>query len=401
MGISYGLDLATDFSVKVRDMFMNEDNHHLLRTRLNRNKLKVDRFLTTEGGGVTAAGVGGIITGRGADYLFIDDYIKNAEAALSETQKEKDWEWFKSTAYTRLEPNGSIIILATRWAQDDLIGRCLTEMPEENWELINLPALAEQNDPLGREEGEALWPERYPREVLLRTKAALGNYWWQAMYQQNPLPSMSGADLGDKLRIIREGDLPHYSNLKYCRSWDLAATQGGGDYTAGPKMAYCKDTGKIYVLDMQRFQKSPYGVEQMVGTIANHDGYGVPVHIEQEPGSAGVIVAEHYTSDVLKGFSCEFTKATGPIEVRAQPYLAAVEAGLVYVLDGDYVDDMKMEHNGFPDGKNDDQITALAQGYHKLTHKAFGGLTWGRKPSNVVPIGQAAQQHQRLTGVTW
>lgn len=391
MGISYGLELATDFSIKVRDTFLDEDNHHLLTTRLNRGKLKVDRFLTTGRGGYTAAGLGGTITGRGADYLFIDDYIKNAETALSKNQREKDWEWFKSTAFTRLEPNASIVILATRWDQDDLIGRCLTEMPEENWYLINLPAIAMVNDPLGRAEGEALWPERYSLEVLLKIKAALGNYWWMGMYQQDPLASMSGANLGDNLKIVPESDIPHYTTVKTIRVWDLASTEGGGDYTCGLKMALHKGSGRVYILDNQRFQKSPLNTEKMVTACAEGDGLGTKIWMEQEPGSSGVIVIAHYDKDVVGAWNFEGEKATGPIEVRAQPFLAGIEAGNVYAVEADWNDDLKTELNAFPDGDNDDQITAGALGYHKLVRNRYSSVVWGSRSP-----GQKRRAEQKI-----
>ncbi len=416
MGISYGLDLATDFSLKVRTNFLDEDLHHLLSTRLRRDKLKIDRFLTTEGGGYTAAGVGGIITGRGADLLFIDDYIKNAEAALSLTQRTSSWDWLLSTAWTRLEPDASIIILATRWDVDDLIGRCLTEMPEENWLLINLPALAGPNDPLGRELDEPLWPARYDEAALMRIKAVLGNYWWMAMYQQDPLMSMSGAMLGEKLKICEEKDVPHYKLLKTMRIWDLAATEGDGDWTAGPLMSLEKTSGRVYIQGMDRFQKSPEGIELMVKIAAMADGAGVPIWMEQEPGSAGKIVIDHYAKEVVKGWSLKGDRPTGPIEVRAQPFLAAVERGDVYMVRGTWNQDLKDEINGFPDGDNDDQISACALGYHKLMKGRMGGLTWGRKAKGdkVRKIGEAgdaihakaSHEHdpnvkRRLTGLTW
>lgn len=378
MGISYGLELATDFSLKVRTNFQNEDLHPLLTTRLRKDKLKIDRFLTTEGGGYTAAGIGGVITGRGADYLFIDDYIKNAEAALSKSQREAAWNWFLSTAWTRLEPDASVIILATRWDTDDLIARCLTEMPDENWILINFPAIATRHDVLGRVPGEPLWPERYNAEALRRIKNNLGRYWWEAMYQQDPMQSMSGADLGNKLNVISRGDLPNANNLKTLRVWDLAATSGGGDWSAGPKMSLERSTGDVFIENITRFQKDPDGIEVMVRTVAGADGYGVPIWMEQEPGSAGVIVVNHYASEVLNGWSLSADKPTGPIEVRAQPFLAAVERGAVHIVRGKWNKPFIDEINGFPNGDNDDQLSACALGFHKLMKGRFGGATWGR-----------------------
>jgi predicted phage terminase large subunit-like protein len=415
MSISYGSELATDFSLKVRDTLQDEDLHHLLRTRIRQDKKRVDRWLTPNGGGLTAAGIGGPLTGRGADLMLIDDYIKNAEDSLSITQLKKTWEWFKSTAYTRLEPGASLVILATRWNVNDLIGMCLKRMPNENWTVINLPALAEANDPLGRELGEALWPERFNRERLLRIKEALGSYWWSAMYQQQPKASMGGQDLGDKLKVIAPEDVPiDMAMHKRVRAWDLAATPGHvnpeADWTAAPLMTHHKPTGKIIIEDLQHFQKSPLGNKLMVEAVAEGDGHGVQIKMEQEPGSSGVTVIDDY-KELLAGYSFEGEKATGPVEVRAQPFLAAVEAGNVVIVRGKWNEALKTELNAFDENaEHDDIIVACALGYNKLIRGLKGGVTWGRdtkqKLNNVVPIDRARPAKPRepgriITGVTW
>jgi len=399
MQIAYGLELATDFSLKVRETFQNEDLHHLLRTRINPNKRKIDRFLTMQGGGLTAAGVGGTITGRGGHLLTVDDYIKNAEAALSEAQRNSLWEWWLSTAWTRREPGCSVIILATRWHQDDLIGRVLTEQAHENWTVINLPALAEENDPLGRAIGEPLWPERYDLAELENIKKGLGSYWWDAMYQQHPRPSMSGADLGGKLRIIDESEVPHHSQLKIVRVWDFAATEGGGDWTVGSKIAYHKASKRVYHLDTCRFRKSPSNTEIMVQTVAEHDGRGVKVWIEQEPGSSGKQVIEHYQTSVLRGYDVSGEKVTGPVEVRAQPVLAAVEAGSYYAVKHPEVPNIVEELDAFPDGDHDDIITTMALGYYKLVRSKFGNVVWGRDAVEKVRIPNKTEG--KRIGVVW
>ncbi len=417
MTISYGSELATDFSLKVRDTFQNEDLHHLLKTRIRKDKQRVDRFLTSvggknAGGGLTAAGIGGPLTGRGADLMLIDDYVKNAEAALSESQRKSVWEWFKSTAYTRLEPGASLVILATRWGQLDLIGMCLRDMPNENWKVINLPALAEANDPLGREPGEALWPERYSRERLLLIKEAIGDYWWQAMYQQQPLASMGGADLGDKIKTISSEDLPDPLHCKRVRAWDLSATEGGGDWSAGPLLSRHLTSGDVIIQDMARFQKSPMNTEIMVTTNAEHDGHGVMVRMEQEPGSSGVTVIDHY-KELLAGYSFSGEKATGPIEVRAGPFLAACESGKIKMVKAPWNQTLRDEINGFPDGEHDDQLVACALAYNKLVKGLYGGITWGRglpgtSDNVVVPIRKglrpqtkASKDGRLVTGLTW
>lgn len=393
--ISYGLELVTDFTIRVRDAFKDEELAHLLTTRLKKDKQRVDNFKTLQNGGVIAAGVGGPITGRGAHLMLIDDYIKNAEAALSLSQRDSAWEWFKSTAWTRLEPGSSLIVLATRWDIDDLIGRMIALMPKQNWIVINLPAFARPGDPLGRPEGAALWPERFDEEALEEIKEALGTYWWEAMYQQEPLPSMSGANLGNYLKVIRPEEIPHWHTIKWVRSWDLAATEGGGDWTAGMLMGLHEESGRIYIPDMQHFQKSPYNTELMVKTVAEGDGASTRIKIEQEPGSAGKNTIEHYKRTVLKGYSVEGEKPTGDIAVRAQPFLAAVEAGRVHVCAGPHLEAFRTELNTFP-GDHDDMISASALAHYKLTGSRMGSVIWGE--DQVIDLGTARRNKSKYGG---
>jgi len=137
-------------------------------------------------GGMVTAGAGGPLTGKGADVLIVDDPVKNAEQAISEVFRNKVWEWWESTALTRLEPRGSVVVIMTRWHRDDLAGRCLRDMKNEDWRVINLPALATQNCQLGRKPGEALWPQRYSRADLERIRDNRSLYWWLSLYQQQP-----------------------------------------------------------------------------------------------------------------------------------------------------------------------------------------------------------------------
>lgn len=143
---------------------------------------------TTAGGGVYCTGVGGGLTGRGADLMIVDDPIKNAEEAISERVREGQWEWFQSTAWTRLEPGATLIIVMTRWHQDDLMGKVHKMAEEKNLPITKIcfPAIAGEDDPLGRQPGEALWPERLPLSYLEQRRAGMVEYWWQALYQQNP-----------------------------------------------------------------------------------------------------------------------------------------------------------------------------------------------------------------------
>jgi predicted phage terminase large subunit-like protein len=143
-------------------------------------------------GVMVTAGVGGGLTGKGAHLLIIDDPVKNAEEAQSERTREAHHDWWKSTARTRLQAGAGVILVMTRWHEDDLAGRLLADELEggDKWEVLNLPAISEtDDDPLGRKEGDVLWPEMYDHEWMAQTKRAMGTYWFTAMYQQRPAPA--------------------------------------------------------------------------------------------------------------------------------------------------------------------------------------------------------------------
>lgn len=160
----------------------------------------------TTGGGMLAAGVGGDIVGRDGDLIVIDDYLRRSSDAMSEAIRDSQWDWFQSTLMTRLEPNGAVVLLATRWHTDDLIGRIVGNDDDHDanmipYRRIKLPAIAMEADELGRKPGEALWPERWPlgtenemainsfgkRVIGLKMRQAnMDPFWWDSIYQQHP-----------------------------------------------------------------------------------------------------------------------------------------------------------------------------------------------------------------------
>ena len=137
-------------------------------------------------GGMQAAGVGGSITGEGAHLLLVDDLIKNSEEAASEVYREKTWDLFQSTVSTRMAPNAAIIVTMTRWNNDDVMGRLLKQDSREKWDYVCFPAIAEDDDQLGRDPGEALWPEQFSLQALEEKRDDLSLYFWNALYQQRP-----------------------------------------------------------------------------------------------------------------------------------------------------------------------------------------------------------------------
>lgn len=193
---SHGASLAEDASRWVRDQL----EAHPLGPRPRRDSRAVDRWwIQGQRGGMLAAGIGGGITGFGADLLVIDDVIKDAEQALSQAWRDKVWRWYTQTAFDRLEPDASVVIVMTRWHEDDLTGRLLREQPGV-WTVIRVATVAEAGDPLQRKPGELLWPERYDETAVAEQRATLGAYAFSARHQQQPTKRAGGVWQEDWVR---------------------------------------------------------------------------------------------------------------------------------------------------------------------------------------------------------
>jgi predicted phage terminase large subunit-like protein len=195
--VSHSAGKATEWGRKVRNIL--DEFWPQLGVTLAEDSSAAYRWNTKEGGGMLCSGIGGAITGSGADVFIIDDPVKDAQEARSETIQKRNWEWYQSTASTRLSPDGCMIVQGTRWDENDLAGKLLqaqAEGPEaegyDTWDVLNLPALAERNDELGRKKGEALWPERWNEEKLAKIKRSRGTFWWTGMYQGRPTPLGGG-----------------------------------------------------------------------------------------------------------------------------------------------------------------------------------------------------------------
>lgn len=387
---SYGGDLSTDFGRKVRNII--NDNKHLLNLRIRRDAERANNWLTEQNGAMYSVGLGGPITGRGADVLIIDDYIKEIKEALSQNQRDYIWDWFVTTAFTRLEPNATVIIVATRWHHDDLIGRILKKSPGIHpWENIVIPAFAEPKgyiasnkdthhitDQFGRKFGEPLFEEHFPTRELNDRKSTLGSFFFNALYQQRP--ENDAGKLTDK-NWLKYIPLPPKITpaMKLVRVWDLAATEDGGDYMVGLLGAYDTEHDVYYILDIRRGQFGPMGVELAVVETAHRDGKNIPIRIEREPGSSGkLLVANYAAKPELRGYNVQDHPANDNKLYRAQPFLAAVEAGRVYILKASWNDQFETEYDDYPGGDHDDQIDCAGAAYTILTGKKLLRASWGR-----------------------
>jgi predicted phage terminase large subunit-like protein len=220
---SYNSDLATDFGREVKGIISSPEFGDVFGSvGLKQDSRASDRMNTSQGGAYYAVGVGTATTGRGAHLGLIDDPFKDREDADSENQREKVWNWYRSTFYTRLMPGGAIVLIQTRWHEDDLAGRLLEQDGRiedgGQWTVLDLPAIDAQ--------GHALWPEWYDVPALERIKATIGPREWSALYQQRPQP-----DEGTFFKREWLAEWDRLPEVRYYGTSDYAVTDGGGDYT--------------------------------------------------------------------------------------------------------------------------------------------------------------------------
>jgi len=361
---AYNQTLAEKFSRKMRKIARE-------RLPLSDERQAVQDWETAQGGGVRAVGVGGGITGQGGDLIIIDDPVKSRKEANSKVYRDMVWDWYTDDLYTRKEPGCAIILIMTRWHEDDLAGRILRSEDAPNWEVIDLPALANKSDPLGRDVGEALCPARYPRDELLKIQVAIGSRSFSALYQQKPQEQEGDVFKRSWFTFTRE--IPQ--GCQFVRYWDRAATVDDGDYTVGALLAKSQDA-KYIVVDVVRGQWSTGERDKKIRDTAESDRtrYGAIRTVgEQEPGSSGVDAAKAFIR-LLDGFSVTTDKVTGDKKTRVEPYASQCEGGQVSLLVAQWNEDYLDELTSFPNGTHDDQVDASSGAYNKLAGAAYAEI---------------------------
>lgn len=262
---SYEATFAASWGRKARDTFNEAANEYgdVLLGRANPDRQAASDWGTTSGGYMATAGVGGPFTGKGFHLGILDDLIKNAEEAQSETYRNKTWEWLTSTFWTRREPEGVMIVIGTPWHRDDYLAR-LRDWGEPTREIC-LPALCEsEDDPLGRKAGQALWPARFDEKALDSIRIAQGPYYWNALYQQRPSQHEEAEWPAEYFDGIWVHELPHAFELK---ALGVDPSKGKnakkGDYSAIVFAGTCG--GIIYVDSIVERMPS----EKIVRTVSN------------------------------------------------------------------------------------------------------------------------------------
>ncbi len=335
---SYNSDLASDFGRQVRNIVGSPEFGEVFpKVSLAPDSQAANRMNTNHGGAYVAAGVGTAITGRGADIALIDDPFKDREEADSERRRDLVWDWYRSTLYTRLMPAAGVVLIQTRWHEDDLAGRLL-EHEGDQWTVLDLPAI--------NTAGEALWPEWYDLPALERIKASIGPREWSALYQQQPQP--------DEGTFFQRGWFNEWTQLPALRiygSSDYAVTDGGGDYTVH-RVWGVDANDNLYRLDGWRGQTpADQWIDAKLDLIEKHKPHAWF-------GEAGVIqkavepmllkrMRERKVRCRMEWVSSIHDKAT-----RARGFQARASMGNVYFEPGADLSEFLV----FPAGKHDDEV---------------------------------------------
>lgn len=370
---SYSIDLSRDFSRIARDT-LAQRTEVFPDVSIDRNNQSAESWsIAGQRGGLHAAGVGGPITGRGAKIAIIDDPVKNAEEAASEVMREKVWEWYTSTLYTRLTPDGRIIIVMTRWHEDDLVGRLLRKEQEDiaagthegdRWTVINFPALAEDGDVLGRATGSPLWPEGgFDGNRLAQIKSDVGSYFFSALYQQRP-SAQEGAMLKRHWWQYYEFDPQRTKFDEVLQSWDCTFKDSdGSDYVVG--QVWGRIGADKYLLDQVRDRMDINETMQAIIRMTAKWPLAKLKLIEDKANGPAVIQMLRKRIGGMVPVQPEGGKIA-----RVSAVAPEIEAGNVWLPSGKpWVQDFVEEAAAFPKGANDDQVDAMSQALNRLQYR--------------------------------
>lgn len=401
--VTYGDDLS-QLAGKIVKRTIEKFGPGLFDVRMSKSAPVADWQLENSPlSGMLSVGIGSGITGRGGDLIIVDDVLKNADEARSAAKKSLHVQEYDATIRSRLEPGGTMIMVATRWAEDDLPGTVRARAGAEGyegdeWQFLDFPALAEVpesvvedlyarfdtdeaerlvddwRDLLGRKAGDALWPTRFDVDNLRRMRASLDPIAWNALFQQSPSVRNGGMFPKNAWKFYGEGgDAPADEILSQVRKkvwvWDTAFTAGGGDWTVGGLLGLLEDRS-IALLELVRLQGDSAQVEEAVKNAAFRTGPTVPLLVEQERSGSGKYVVQAFQR-MLNGFIVEGVKPEGDKEERAGFLSSVVINGKFWLPAGaEFIPKWVSEFRAFPRGRHDDQVDIAVHGANHLLSSA-------------------------------
>ena len=362
--LSYGDILCRQFGSKCLQLAASEDYEKIFGTSMPSRRAASLEWTLPTGSTYFASGILGGVTGRRLHGVVIDDPIKGRQDADSETMRNKTWEAYKSDVRTRLLPKGFIILIQTRWHEDDVAGRLLPKgyngesgwiegQDGEQWYVLCLQTQCERkDDPLGREIGEYIWPEWFTDGHFDREKIAQGERNWSALYQQRPSPLQ-----GDffKAEWFRWYDTPPAMLNKYGAS-DYAITEADGDWTCHG-VAGVDANDDLYLLDWYREQVDTYdGVEAAISLMKNHNTLAWAEEKAQIEKALGPFITKRQRERKVYSFRVQLSARQNKM-AKAQAFRARAAQGKVYLpKNAPWTADLLAELLMFPSGKNDDQV---------------------------------------------
>lgn len=371
--VSYSSELAQDFGSKTRGIVGDPAYKAIFDVSLKEDEQAKAKWKTDKGGSYTSVGVGGAITGRGANILLFDDPIKNREEAESEVYREKVWQFFTSTAFTRLEPGGVIVVILTRWHVDDLAGRILNS-PElrKRSKVIHFPAIATKKE-LYREQGEALWPERFNIKALEEIRGAIGPYDFSALYQGSPILTERQEFKPEWWKKVTETEVEGLRCQRYL-TVDTAISKGSqADYTG-----FCDNrvnSEKFWHIKAWRMR---VGAEELVDalfTLHNNNRYdkigiektvyldGLKPYMDSEMRRRGVFLP-----------IVELSHRSTAKEIRIRGLIPYYASKTIKHIQGETTA-LEEEQMQFPQGIHDDVLDATAYQIQILEQEESGQLS--------------------------
>jgi predicted phage terminase large subunit-like protein len=391
MGIGYGDDfVVAEQGRPTRNTMLSPEYKALYPDiTLSKDDQSVGSWSTEQGGGFSVFGANGPITGRGGQIIVIDDPVKNDAEVRSKPARDKLWSWFWTDVYTRLMPYqngpGAIIMIMTRRHEDDILGRLIKDDEKgigEGWTRLVLKALAEEDDPLGRKKGEALWESRYPAEELRKMQSnPVRRRVFDSLYQQNPSPE-TGEFFQDEWWQYYDTPPPLEGLSLYVCS-DYATKEGEGDYTVHGLFGIDADD-RAYLLRLWREQTTSYhwveALIDMVESVKPHSVMGV-----EEQGqilrSVGPFLEKRMRERKVSWYREQKTSVKDKAS-RARAIQGRVQQGLVYLpANAPYLADLQDEMRRFPGPAEHDDIVDI----FSLLGRALNETTKGRSPRAAKP----------------
>lgn len=347
---SYSAELAELVSRQTREVVLSDKFRDVFGRQLKDDTQAVGLWgFQGANGYYKAVGVGGSVTGFGANYISIDDPFKGHEDADSQISRDKVWNWYRGVALTRLAVNGKVVVCQTRWHEDDLVGRCMNE-DKDKWHVIHIPATDETGNSL-------CWPEMWSTEAYARVRTEVGERDWQALYMGRPAPLE-----GNRFKRSWFTAMDSCPPCKYVRAWDIAITEKtSADASVGAKVGIGIG-GEIWIADLLREKRDWPTIKKLIIATAHADGKSVPILIEAAAQQAALVQDLMVHNGPLAGYIVVPVryKRKEDKETRAWAWAARAEQSGVYMKRDRWNEEFVEECVVFPNGAHDDQVDAIS-----------------------------------------